>query len=155
MTSTTIVNGGTRTGAEITRGIGLSGRVMVSATVAGGVLVGGFLVAAMTLAGKLSGNALLLTSGGLYLIGSLLGLVHGAALGFLGRGETSVRRVVGQLGMAALYTVPLLAIGFIVTGWIAMTTTALYVGKVAGLAFVGLTLNWATCTPCRRIKAIV
>ena len=138
MTNAAMTNEGARTGAEITRGIGLSGRVVVSSTVAGGVLVGGFLVAAMTLAGRLSGNALLLTSGALYLLGSLLGFMHGAALGFLGRGETSVRRVAGQLGMAALYTVPLLAIGFIVTGWIAMTTTALYVGKVAGLAFVGL-----------------
>jgi hypothetical protein len=140
MTSATMINESTRTGAELKTGIGLAGRVTVSFTVAGGVLVGGFLVAAMTLAGKLSGNALLMTSGALYLLGSLLGFTHGAALGFLGRGDVSRREVVGKLGLAALYTVPLLAIGFIVSGWIAMTTVALYVGKVPAL--IGAGLGW-------------
>lgn len=140
MTSATIVNESTRTGAEVKRGIGLPGRVVVSFTVAGGVLAGGFLVAAMTLAGKLSGNALLLTSGALYLMGAVLGFGHGAALGFFGRGEVSRREVVGKLGMAALYTIPLLAIGFIVAGWIAMTSVALYVGKVPAL--IGAGAGW-------------
>jgi hypothetical protein len=140
MTNATMTNESTRTGAEVTRGIGLAGRVVVTWTVAGGVLAGGFLVAAMTLAGRLSGNALLLTSGALYLMGSVLGFMHGSALGFFGRGDVARRVAVNKMGMAALYAIPVLAIGFIVAGWIAMTTVALYLGKVPAL--IGAGLGW-------------
>jgi len=120
--------------------VGLPGRVAITFSVAGGILVGGFLVAAMTLAGRLSGNALLLTSGALYVLGAALGLLHGVALGYLGRGELTPRQAATRLGLAALYAVPVLAMGFIVTGWIAMTTVSLYVGKV--VAYVGVGLGW-------------
>jgi uncharacterized membrane protein YfbV (UPF0208 family) len=116
-------------------GVGLPGRVAITFSVAGGILVGGFLVAAMTLAGRLSGNALLLTSGALYVMGAALGLAHGAALGFLGRGTLTRREALARLGMAALYAVPVLALGFIVNGWIAMTMVVLYQAKVVGYVF--------------------
>jgi hypothetical protein len=121
--------------------IGLPGRVAITFSVGGGILLGGFLVAAMTLAGRLSGNALLLTSGALYILGAALGLVHGAALGYLGRGDLSRREALSRLGMAALYTVPVVAVGFVVAGWIAMTIVSLYVGKV--VAYLGAGLGWA------------
>ena len=67
------------------RGVGLPGRVTVSFTMAGGLLLGGIMVALMTLSGQLSGHGLFMTSSGLFVIGAILGGVHGSVLGFLGR----------------------------------------------------------------------
>lgn len=122
----------------LTRGIGLPGRIAVSWTLAGGLLVGGFLVALMTLAGKLSGNALLLTSTGLFLIGGVLGYLHGAALGYLGRPEGMTRgRAVAALGLAAVYALPALAVGAVVAGWIAMSAVAIYLDRLLPKVAVG------------------
>jgi hypothetical protein len=120
------------------RGIGLSGRVLVSWTVAGGLLLGGFLLAGMTLAGRLSGNALLMTAGVLYVAGAVLGFAHGAVLGFFGRpADMPAREALGRIGMAALYAVPAVTVGFLAAGWIAMTVLAVYLGRVAPLVGVG------------------
>lgn len=120
------------------RGIGLPGRVAVTWALAGGLLVGGFLVAAMTLAGQLSGSGLLVTASGLFLIGAALGFAHGGALGYLGRPEgLERRRAMVGLGLAAVYTLPALAVGLVVSGWIAMTVVALYTGKTLALVAVG------------------
>jgi hypothetical protein len=140
MTSATMTNESTRTGAMLHSGVGLPGRVTITWTVAGGILAGGFLVAAMTLAGQLSGNALLLTSGALYLMGAFLGFGHGAVLGWFARGEMTARQYLGRLGLAAAYTIPVLALGFVVAGWIAMTVVALYLGKATAMA--GMAAGW-------------
>ena len=127
--------------AVLARDTGLMGRVIVSWTVAGGLLVGGFLVAAMTLAGKLSGNALLMTSGVLYVMGAALGFAHGAVLGFLGRpAEVTAKQALGRIGMAALYAIPAVTVGFLAAGWIAMSSVAVYLGRV--LPFVGVGVGW-------------
>lgn len=120
------------------RGVGLPGKVAVSWALAGGLLVGGFLVAAMTLAGQLSGSGLLMTASGLFLIGAVLGFAHGAVLGYFGRPEGMGRkRTAAALGLAAVYTLPALAVGLVVSGWIAMTVVALYTGKATALTAVG------------------
>jgi hypothetical protein len=114
---------------------------VVSWTLAGGLGVGGFLVAGMTLAGKLSGSGLLLAAGALYIIGGLLGFVHGAVLGFLGRpADVTAREALVKVGMGALYAMPALIVGFLAAGWIAMTSVALYVGKPLPLA--GVAVGW-------------
>ena len=121
------------------RGIGLPGRVAVTWALAGGLLVGGFLVAAMTLAGRLSGSGLLVTSSGLFLIGAALGFTHGAVLGFMGRpADMNAERATKALGLAAVYTLPALAVGLIVAGWISMTSVALYMQKTAALVAVAV-----------------
>jgi hypothetical protein len=143
MTTTTIqtqigTTAATATERPLTLGIGLAGRVMVTWAVAGGVLAGGFLVGALTLAGRLSAADLFLTSTGLYLVGAALGALHGAVLGFLGRDAGVGRRqAAAALGLALAYTVPALAVAWVVTGWIAMTTLALYGGGTAALVFTG------------------
>ena len=65
-------------GTELPRGIGLHGRVAVTWAAAGGILLGGVLVAVMTLAGRLSGHGLFFTVSGLFVIGAVLG--SGAAV---------------------------------------------------------------------------
>lgn len=131
-----------RAGRVLARGVGRAGKVAISWSVAGGLLLGGFLVAAMTLAGRLSGNALLLTSSGLFLIGAALGFLHGAVLGFFGRPQGQTRGgALAGLGLAILYDVPVLLVGLVVSGWIAMTVVAVYMHRVAPM--VGVVVAWA------------
>jgi hypothetical protein len=139
--STTLNPNAMQRDVVLRRDMGLTGRVAVTWSVAGGLVVGGFLVAGMTLGGKLSGNALLMTAGALYVIGALLGFVHGAVLGFLGRPEHMTRReAAGQLALAALYAVPAVTVGFVAAGWIAMTVVALYLDRT--LPLVGSAAGW-------------
>jgi hypothetical protein len=128
-------------GRPLTMGIGSVGKVAVSWAVGGGILVGGVLVAAMTLAGQLSGFGLLLTATGLFAVGAALGFIHGAVLGWIGRPSTESRRAaLASLGMGAVYAVPAVLLSWLVAGWIAMTSVALYTGKVAGL--IGCGIAW-------------
>jgi hypothetical protein len=120
-------------------GVGLPGRIAVGWSAAGGFLVGGFLVAAMTLSGRLSGSGLLLTASGLFVIGAALGFIHGAALGFFGRPNGMTRRdAASAIAMAAVYALPMTAIGLVVSGWIAMTVIAQYTGRMAPWAMVAV-----------------
>lgn len=131
-----------RAGKVLARGVGRAGKVAISWSVAGGLLLGGFLVAAMTLAGRLSGNALLLTSSGLFLIGAALGFLHGAVLGYFGRPQEQTRgEALAGLGLAILYDVPVLLVGLVVSGWIAMTVVAVYMNRIAPM--VGVVAAWA------------
>ncbi len=131
----------TARGTELPRGIGLTGRVAVSWAVAGGILLGGFLVAFMTLTGQMSANGLLISSTLLFTVGGLAGFIHGAALGYLGRGaETTRKQALAALALAALYTVPMMAAGWVATGWIAMTVGAIY--KRTALAYAGTMIGW-------------
>lgn len=130
-----------RGGRPLTLGLGSAGKLAVSWAVGGGILVGGVLVAGMTLAGQLSGFGLLLTATGLFAVGAVLGFVHGGLLGWIGRREDeSHRDALASLGMGAVYAVPALLLSWLVAGWIAMTSVALYTGKVAGL--VGCGVAW-------------
>jgi hypothetical protein len=141
MTNATMTLNAKAPGTTVARDIGLVGRVVVSWTVAGGMALGGFLVAGMTLAGKLSGSGLLMAAAALYVIGGMLGFVHGAALGFFGRPEgVTAREAAGKVGMAALYSLPALIVGFLAAGWVAMTSMALYLGKPLPLA--GVAVGW-------------
>ena len=70
-------------GTDVPRGIGLTGRVAVSWAVAGGILLGGFMVALLTLTGRMNANGLLISSTLLFTLGGLAGFIHGGALGYL------------------------------------------------------------------------
>lgn len=128
-------------GRTLTRGLGSAGKVAVTWSAAGGILVGGFLVAAMTLTGQLSGHALLLTCTGLFVVGAVLGFMHGAVLGWMGRPEGEPRRAtIGSLAMGAAYAVPTLLVAWLIAGWVGMTSVALYAGKTG--AIVGCGVAW-------------
>jgi hypothetical protein len=144
MSSTTLAPQGTAAAETPTLGmsIGLPGRIAVSWSAAGGFVVGGFLVAAMTLTGNLSGSGLLLTASGLFVIGALLGFAHGAALGFFGRpAAMTQRQAAGRIGLAAVYALPATAIGLVVSGWIAMTAIAQYANRT--LPWIMVAISWA------------
>ncbi len=125
----------------VPRTIGLHGRVAVLSAMAGGIVLGGVLVAAMTLAGRLSGNAIFATATALFVVGALIGLVHGAVLGFLGRPVTVAPREAGRdLARAALYAIPALAVAWLSAIWVAMTLVAFYTGRMGPL--VGAAVGW-------------
>lgn len=125
----------------VPRTIGLHGRVAVLFAMAGGVTVGGILVAGMTLSGRLSGNGIFATATALFIVGAVLGLAHGVVLGILGRkAAVTVRETAHDLGRAALYAIPGLAISWLATIWVAMTLVAFYTGRVGPLA--GVAVGW-------------
>ncbi len=123
------------------RSIGLHGRVAVQATMAGGVALGGILVAAMTLAGRLSLHALFANATALFVVGAVLGGLHGVVLAWLGRpAGTPPRTAAGDLARALLYAVPGVAVAWLAAVWVAMTYVAFYTGRPGAL--VGVAVGW-------------
>lgn len=126
---------------SVPRSIGLHGRVAVLSAMAGGVSVGGILVGAMTLSGRLSGNAIFATATALFIIGAFLGLLHGTVLGYFGRpAGVTPKQARGDLGRAALYAIPGLALAWLASIWVAMTIVAFYAARTG--AIVGAAVGW-------------
>lgn len=137
----------------VPRSIGLHGRLAVLSAMAGGLILGGVLVAAMTLTGRLSGHAIFATATALFLAGSLVGLVHGVALAFAGRpAGITLRQARGDMGRAALYLVPGMAVAWLVTIWVAMTLIALYTGRMGPLVAAGL--GWVAAGTILTVTAV-
>lgn len=133
------------------RGIGRAGRTVIALALGGGLICGGVMIAVMTLTGRLSAHALLLTSTGLYLLGVALGLLHAIPLGLLGRDEgVDLRVAIRQQRRALLYTVAALGFGWPVAGWVAMSIVARDAGRFGpwALTVVGWILGLATLFWC-------
>jgi hypothetical protein len=139
--------------ASVPRTIGLHGRVAVLSGMAGGIALGGVLVAAMTLSGRLSAHALFLNATGLFLVGAVLGLVNGAILAFFGRPAGTPGRVAfGDLGRAALYAVPGLAVAWLTAIWVSMTLVAAYSGRWGPIA--GVAIGWVAAGAILAVAAV-
>jgi hypothetical protein len=131
----------TETHGSVPRSIGLHGRTAVLGAMAGGVGVGGVLVGAMTLAGRLSAHGLFETASALFIVGAFLGLVHGVVLGYLGRPTGVTRQQAGSdLSRAILFAIPGLSVAWLTSIWVAMTLVAAYTGRPAAL--VGAAVGW-------------
>jgi hypothetical protein len=129
----------------MTREMGTTGRLVVGGTVSTGLLLGGFTVAAMTLAGRMNGGALLPTSIGLFLTGALAGLVVSVAFGLLGReAGWSLGRAARDAAKGALYAVPACFLGAVVAGWMGMAVIGLYLGNVLPVVGSGIAALVAT-----------
>ncbi|MFW5952248.1 MAG: hypothetical protein ACOCVZ_09050 [Gemmatimonadota bacterium] len=132
-------------------GIGSAGKLVVGGTVSTGLLLGGYIVAAMTLAGRMNANALILTSIALFLVGAVVGLLVSAAVALVGRDDgVTLKEGWRQVGKGALFAIPACLGGSVLAGWIAMAVIALYVGGIAPIALsvvaglVGLLVMGAT-----------
>ncbi len=131
----------TETHGSVPRSIGLHGRTAVLGAMAGGVAMGGVLVGAMTLAGRLSGHGLFETASALFIVGAFVGLLHGTVLGYLGRPTGVTRRQAGSdLARAVLFAIPGLSVAWLASIWVAMTLVAAYTGRPAALA--GAAVGW-------------
>lgn len=125
--------------ATLERDLRLSGRVTVATTMVGGLLTGGVLVSGLTFAGRLSGNGAFLTATGLFVIGAVLGLLHGAVLGYLGReADEPAAHALRSVGRGALYALLFGAFAWLLTVWVALSTPAMYLGRTAPLVLVAL-----------------
>lgn len=123
----------------IPKRFGLPGAVLLSWMIAGGVLAGGFLVTYGTMTERMSGRAILYTTGGLYIAGALIGGILGGALGMFGRPlRMATRRAFRDQLVALLYSLPALFIAFVITGWIAMTVVAISLNEVLPLVGVSI-----------------
>ncbi len=123
------------TRTPLTRNMGVTGKLVVGGTVSTGLLLGGYVVAVMTLAGRMNGNALLLTSMGLFIVGAAVGLVVSAIIGLVGREDgLSWGDAARRVGKGILFAIPACLVGSILAGWIAMAMVALYVGGIAPIA---------------------
>jgi len=128
-------------GGTVPRSIGLHGRMTVLGAMAGGVALGGVLVGAMTLSGRLSGHGVFETASALFIIGAFIGLLHGGVLGYLGRpAGVTPRQAASDLGRAILYAIPGISLAWLAAIWVAMTIIAGYTGRLG--AMVGAGIGW-------------
>ena len=126
------------------RGVELPAALTIAWSLAGGMLFGGAAVVLMILTGRMSGHLMLTASATLFALGALAGLVHGVALGILGRPEDmTVRESVAAMVHGLLYLVPSLLLGWLVAGWVAAMPLA-WTGKhfiaaaISALAWVAM-----------------
>ena len=109
---------------------------------AGGMALGGFWVTLLVTSGRVSAISQMPVMGVFFVMGALLGLLHGALLGYFGRPTvTDHRRALQGLALGTAGSVPALAVAWIFTLWIGLTTSA---SSVEGpLVLVGIPVGWA------------
>jgi hypothetical protein len=109
--------------ASLTR---LPGRIIFSWALAGGVIAGGLLVAATTLAGRSSSGTAPQVATLFFLLGTGAGLAHGGLLGYLSRNPARTRREVTEILLrAVLLVLPVLVISWVATLTISLTAATL------------------------------
>jgi hypothetical protein len=108
---------------------------------AGGLIMGGFLVALGTLLDELTVTAAPAVTRLAFVAGMLLGLVHGSVLGVLGRPDDMPRREAMASALAgALWAIPAALIALYVTLWLSITRWAFVVEQPFLIA--GVLLSW-------------
>ncbi|MFO7893496.1 MAG: hypothetical protein R6U63_07180 [Longimicrobiales bacterium] len=113
--------------------LGLAGQVATSWGVAGG-LAGSVAVTAHVLAGQLSSSLGFLTTTLFFVVGSMIGYLHGGILGYLGRPEGVSRgQALRRLALAALYAVPVMVAGWVIAMVLAMSAASLLAGRTVAL----------------------
>ncbi len=118
----------------LSRQLGLVGQVATSWAVAGG-LVAALVVTAHVAAGNLSSSASFITTTVFFLVGSLVGFVHGALLAYLGRpSDVTWRLAIRRLGLSLLYDVPAVMLGWVVAMVITLSAVSAMSGRIAAVA---------------------
>ncbi len=117
------------------RALGTTGRLVVGGTVSTGLLLGGFMVTWLALAGRMNGGALLPTSIGLFIVGAGAGLLVSIVAGLIGR---EVGWSLGEAGRDAargiLYALPAALLGALVAAWMGMVVIGRYLDNVLPVA---------------------
>ncbi len=134
-------------------GPGLPGRLVLASGMAGGIVLGGFLVALPAMI-----NPLVVTAGAdvtqfMFLAGTLLGLLHGSVLGVLGRSADMSRRRAAAAAIAGLiWAIPAVLVSFMITLWISISRWAIAVHQpfLIGGAALGWVAGAVVCGWCAR-----
>jgi hypothetical protein len=130
-------------------GLGLaSTRLVLSWVLSGGIMAGGFFVAALTLSDRVSSSFLTSVVLVLFIAGSAAGSVHGTLLSYLGRpADLSRKDWARAMGRVGVWLLPSVAAGGLVAFWIGLTAAALAIGRPSILAgvVVGWMVGTATC----------
>jgi hypothetical protein len=121
------------------RGLELPAAVAISWSLAGGMLLGGAAVVAMIATNRMSGHLLLLGSATLFVVGAVLGLIHGVILGVAGRPEgTTPRQAFGAMVHGLFYYPFGLLLSWAVAGWVAAMPIALLGHHIIGAVISAL-----------------
>lgn len=108
------------------REIELPALVPITWSVAGGMLMGGAAVAVLVMTDNLSGHGLIASSAAFYMLGAVIGLVHGLLLGVFGRPDgVNPRQALAGMAHGLIYLVPALLLGWLAAGWVAALPIAL------------------------------
>lgn len=148
--------------SPLRREVETPGRIVVSWTLSGGILFG-MLGTLLTLTRQLPGYNFFITLSGMFLFGSLVGLLHGMVLGIFSKERgTSFAESIKQAAIGLLYSLLAVPVGFLVTLWIGF---ALYyqldptIGRLLGAligAWIGLAIFvWTAWETWRAIRIIV
>lgn len=117
-------------------------RVTTSWGMAGGLVAGGILVAAVTLGGRISSSSIPVVSTVLFALGGAAGLVHGSLLGWLAHGQSHPPREVARwFGTALLLFIPGGVAAWIASLWIGLTAASLQIERP--MVIGGVVLGWA------------
>ena len=102
----------------------LSARVIVSWTLAGGIVAGGFLLALATWGSPATASAVVPTAPILFAMGAAAGLVHGTLLAYLGRPDPARGRTPKETALLAAGGLLLGApVALVTAGWISLLAT--------------------------------
>lgn len=150
--------------AFLTSAARLPCRIFVSWSIAGGLVSGGFLVAATTLAGEEVGSAAAQVAVFLWALGTGAGLAHGALFGYLARDlRRPPRQVLRDMARTLLWIVPGLFVSAVLTVWISLTGPVLRGVRPGVFEAVGIfgtwilgmvLLAWAAVEGSRGLRAI-
>ncbi|HSR40709.1 MAG TPA: hypothetical protein VLL48_01020 [Longimicrobiales bacterium] len=122
----------------------LPGRILVSWSMAGGLVAGGWLIAATTLTGRLSSSSVPQMSGFLFFLGMGAGLFHGGLLGYLTRDPSRPRaEVLGVLARALVWIVPGLLLAWLAALWISLTAAVTRTPDSLPLGRAATSFAWA------------
>ena len=133
-----------------TKDIRFSASLIISLPIAIGMLLGGVGTVLLVAYNKIHLPTLFGTAGILYVIGAMIGFGYGVALSFISR-EVQIKQYLEELLNGALYFVPAILIGWMVTELAAMLPVALLRGIPDGLiptivsmaAWIIVVVTWA------------
>jgi hypothetical protein len=125
------------------------GRVALSWSAASGLLAGGAWVAMLASTGRASASTAWFLSTVFFVVFGILGFVHGAVLGYLGRDREQSRwRVLRSVVWAAVLGAPVLALMYEIAIWLSMTEVAVLTARPS--LVIGVSVSWlvllAVCT---------
>lgn len=121
----------------------LPGQIVVSWPLAGGLVAGGFLVAATTFAGQVSSSTVPQWTTLLFGLGAAAGLAHGGLLAYLGRDPARTRvDLLGTLFCALVWLVPGLLLSWVAALWIALTSAAVQGSNLWTFRTAWIALAW-------------